>query len=407
MFIKKEFAKLPQLEIYNVNGKKCYYDELREQPTYVEVTPEEIVRQNTVTYLYEKLGVPYEMIYTEDHLRHWGIDENGRMDIAIVYKTNNDDIAHGLAVVECKSEEVPLSEQVYEQGIHYAKCINAQYLFLCNGIEIYQFKGNEYGNYIRLENLVDYNGMTQGKGIVSGDVEFQRCDEDILKHDFKKVVEYAFNNDVIGEDTPDELIVPIVKMFDALGDAKHKLPLIKNQLFTLYNDCGFYFRKYGNASGNRAFGAGLYRDLDIDLSDGSARRVFIGIMSTGKTVNDPVYGTSDGKAMLAVAINEGNRDQLVLELNLNKFMKNDDQMITIVHNGAMRNKGARKEEFLAMVSEKEPSLVRNNQIYLGQFDAKGLLYMDSEDFSQFITNLVTYVLIRAEYKKAKRKAAGK
>ena len=49
-----EKGKLPP--IYKRNGKDCYLDPIRKKLIYI--TPEETVRQKTISYLLDELGVP-------------------------------------------------------------------------------------------------------------------------------------------------------------------------------------------------------------------------------------------------------------------------------------------------------------------------------------------------------------
>ena len=154
---------------------------------------------------------------------------------------------------------------------------------------------------------------------------------------------------------------------------------------------------YGDASGS-SFGSGTYRSLLIEDSGGSNQIVSFGIMPTGKTVNDPKYGNCEGKSVLVVSLQEFKTDYTVIQINLNKYLKLEKCTLTLWHNGAVIQKGARKEELLRMVQEHDSSLIRNGKIYLGTLPVNELMYMDSKSISELMCNIITYAMIRDEYK---------
>ena len=131
----------------------------------IPITPEEKVRQKTAIYLEKYLNIPHEYIFTEDHLHHYGSKNNGRIDIAInCYNENK--VLVPLALVECKAEHIPLTAQVLDQAVGYANTICCDYIFITNGVEMYQYLYNEsLNNYELLSEIVDYNGMTNHVGL--------------------------------------------------------------------------------------------------------------------------------------------------------------------------------------------------------------------------------------------------
>ena len=123
-------------------------------------------------------------------------------------------------------------------------------------------------------------------------------------------------------------------------------------------------------------------------------------MATGKTVNDPKYGNCEGKSVLVVSLQEFKTDYTVVQINLNKFLKIENGTLTLWHNGAVMQKDAKKEELLGRVQKQDCSLIRNGKIYLGTLPVNELMYMDSETISNLICNIITYSLIRNEYKQS-------
>ena len=126
--IKKVFDKIKIEKHNSVNGKS-FLDPIRN--IFIQITPEEIVRQKMLIFFMKNMSVPSENILVEVHLAHWTKNFNGRMDIAITYKEKI------LAVIECKEENIFIeSMQFFEQAKNYAELVEAEYIILVNGVNI-------------------------------------------------------------------------------------------------------------------------------------------------------------------------------------------------------------------------------------------------------------------------------
>ena len=87
------------------------YDPIRKK--YIRATPEEYVRQQTIQFLIDYLGVPQDRIIVERTLSRLGVEgDRRRIDIGIL-----DQEGEITAVVECKESIV---------GDHEAACVQAQ-----------------------------------------------------------------------------------------------------------------------------------------------------------------------------------------------------------------------------------------------------------------------------------------
>lgn len=396
MNIKRIFDKIEEPQRYINNNRQCYFDYYRS--VFLNITPEERVRQKILVYCEEYLNVPRQYIYTEEHLKHYGkTNENGRIDIVIKHDINGR--IEPLAVIECKAESVPLSAQVADQSLRYADIIGADYFFITNGIEIYQYKYNPESNmYEPLNDITDYYGMIQKHGqFLDTAFNWNRMSYDEL---FKlhKAVEYGINYNIIGEDTPIELIPHIINISDGLLDISHRMRNLRNKYFEITDDLGVRFLKYGDTSGGN-FGTGDYRVLMIKNKNGVDIRVSIGIMATGKTINDPKYKNTDGKSVLVVSVNDHQSDQMAVQINLNKFLYAANNRIVFTHNGVVTRKGAKASELRSILSEKYCIPIKNNRIILGEMKCDRLLYIDNQDFEKIIENIILYSLVRNEYKK--------
>ena len=121
--IRIEYPAWP-FRIKKENEKELIFDELRKQ--WLRLTPEEWVRQNFLQYLLQVKRYPSAMIAIEKEIRLGELRK--RFDI-LVYDTNH----HPWLIVECKSMDVQLSEEVLNQALRYNIAIPVPYLVITNG----------------------------------------------------------------------------------------------------------------------------------------------------------------------------------------------------------------------------------------------------------------------------------
>lgn len=120
--------KLPN--VYLRNNKEYYLDSIRKK--LILVTPEETVRQKWISFLKEKLFIPECLISVEEHLSHYGIQSNRRVDI-IIKGSDYQGNAYPLCIVECKAPDVPITERTQNQVFDYCNMIGADYAIITNG----------------------------------------------------------------------------------------------------------------------------------------------------------------------------------------------------------------------------------------------------------------------------------
>ena len=133
----------------NSENKVSIFDEIRKK--FITLTPEEWVRQHVVRFLLEEKKYPKSLINVEKTLKINGLTK--RYDVVIF---NNDGTINIL--VECKSTEIKISQDVFDQIARYNMTLNAQYLMVTNGINHY-FCQMDFENekYSFLDNLPNYN----------------------------------------------------------------------------------------------------------------------------------------------------------------------------------------------------------------------------------------------------------
>ncbi|MEG0181115.1 MAG: type I restriction enzyme HsdR N-terminal domain-containing protein [Peptostreptococcaceae bacterium] len=398
MNIKKIYAET-KLQICNCKGGKRYFDSFRN--IYVHMTPEEMVRQKTCSIMIDLLGVPREVIKTEDHLIHYGVKEkNGRIDITIKL-SDEEGKESPLAVIECKEERISvIAKQVKNQAEEYSRYIGAPYFIVTNGIEMYYYHYNEISNnYEEVEGILTYQDMVDNNYSVVNDVTiFNRLKYEEY-YNIKKLKQYEWIDNKIGEDTEEELIPTIINLDDCLLDTYHKLEKIPSNKYEVIIDLGEQYRNYNDASGG-GFGSAEYRVIRIrDKETNKEFMIGFTIITTGKMINDPKYGTSDGKSVFIIIKNDGDSDEMMVQINLNKCLIVRGKKSIIVHNALITKKGKSKKGLLEYIYLRNKQLVKGNNVILGTLDCSKPLYMNSEDVAIFIANAIEYSMYRDEYKK--------
>lgn len=106
-------------------GRQRYiFDRVRRR--YVKLTPEEWVRQHLLYYLIDVAGYPTGLMAVEKMLPG---DSQGRRADVVVY----DPAMKPWMIVECKSPDVTLSDEVFMQMVGYNFPLQARYLLMTNG----------------------------------------------------------------------------------------------------------------------------------------------------------------------------------------------------------------------------------------------------------------------------------
>ena len=110
------------------NRKKLIFDSFRRR--WVMLTPEEWVRQNFARYLTEIKHFPASLVAIERSLRI--NQQDFRSDIVLFARTGIP-----LVAVECKSPEVKISQDVFDQIARYNMELRVNYLIVTNGMNHY------------------------------------------------------------------------------------------------------------------------------------------------------------------------------------------------------------------------------------------------------------------------------
>ena len=145
---------LPKYDVKIVNdaGRIKIFDFVRKK--YLVFSPEEWVRQNFVQHLIHQHGCPASLIAIEMGLKYNQMSR--RADIVVYGKTGEP-----LLIVECKSTEVKITQETFEQIARYNHTLKVPYLVVTNGIKQYCAKVNiEKGDFQFLKEMPDYEDFT-------------------------------------------------------------------------------------------------------------------------------------------------------------------------------------------------------------------------------------------------------
>jgi predicted type IV restriction endonuclease len=141
------------LKIITKDGKQQVFDFLRQK--YVTLTPEEWVRQHFVNYLIRHKGYPAECIGNEISITLNGTKK--RCD-SVVYGQN----AQPAMIIEYKSPQVKISQQVFEQISRYNIKLRVKWLVVSNGLHHYCCWLNyESGTYHFFEDIPPYSAIRE------------------------------------------------------------------------------------------------------------------------------------------------------------------------------------------------------------------------------------------------------
>jgi len=119
-------------------GKPYIFDEIRKK--YLQLTPEEWVRQNFVKYLIQEKNFPASLIILEKGLK---LNELSKRADVLIYRDSTP-----ILLVECKAPEVKITQNTFDQIARYNLVFKVPYLIVTNGISHYcctiNFENNSF-----------------------------------------------------------------------------------------------------------------------------------------------------------------------------------------------------------------------------------------------------------------------
>ncbi len=116
------------INIKKTNGRLTVLDPLRRR--YVALTPEEWVRQHFINFLITEKGYPQSLIANEIQIN---LNNLKRRCDSVVY----DRLLSPLMIIEYKSPDVAITQQVFDQIVRYNIVLKVGYLIVSNGLNHY------------------------------------------------------------------------------------------------------------------------------------------------------------------------------------------------------------------------------------------------------------------------------
>ncbi len=111
-----------------MSGKKQIFDPVRKK--YVYLTKEEWVRQNIIQFLIKEKFYPVSLIRVEFNLKFNTLSK--RADIVCFDKNGS-----VMLLVECKSPEIQLNQNVFDQIAIYNLSFKSKFLLVTNGLNYF------------------------------------------------------------------------------------------------------------------------------------------------------------------------------------------------------------------------------------------------------------------------------
>lgn len=117
-----------QFRYKNIDGTISIFDEIRRK--FIILTPEEWVRQNVVQYLLQEKKYPKSYINVEKIIKLNGLTK--RYDVVVFQPDGK-----LFLLVECKSTDIQIGQDTFDQIARYNMALESQYLMVTNGLNHY------------------------------------------------------------------------------------------------------------------------------------------------------------------------------------------------------------------------------------------------------------------------------
>jgi len=395
--MKIDLSGMALPSVFKRDAVDCFFDPYRKR--LIQITPEEIVRQKVLVYLEEVLLVPQEMIQVEIPMSHYSRGEKGRADIVIHKPLPNGDM-EVLAVVECKQEDVVLSDNVAYQACRYSDLLASSFFIVTNGtdLEMAQFI-NGANEYRWLDDIVNYPRMISADSEQIQHEDVARTERSIERFTMEQLADISFiteYNDnkthwIFGHGTPPIMRTFIVNFYQCLMDESHILPKSQRASYEMVQDLGIRFSDYSNAGGGHYIG--YYRAFLVNDKDGNAQIISMSLFGTNP---DYENASRNSYCYFLVAVDKYKVSHSCLQYNIDRYLHISENSAIFFHNGQISSRPAKP--LLDLVFKRSNTIMpMKSGLSLGTIPTNKLLYLDDPDVSNTIMNVIEYALIREEY----------
>ncbi|WP_189655298.1 type I restriction enzyme HsdR N-terminal domain-containing protein [Bacillus sp. HNG] len=395
--------KYPLPVEYKRKNKQCFLDPIRN--ILILKTPEEVVRQRMVSFLQDKLKVPKEMIMLEEPMTYFKKGAKGRADI-IVYRKEEDGL-YPVILIECKSPNVELTDDVFEQAVRYDQIVLADALVLTNGNKMEWYGWNEKEDqYVSLAKIPTYQELLENNTLEYNMNEpyiWERPNFEFLRK--KEIYQQFLDNVWIGEGTDPSLQEFIMNLSGCLQDSRDTIPPGIYQGVKVIKDGGIRYARFGNVAGGSWIGD--YRYVLIKDDENNTQIISMAVLGQMKAENHPVFGNPKGHSFLVIAIDDFEKSHNSLQLNLDRFIKKDGDIGYVIwHDGKLTNgnKGSVKKSLvIEYIKMHAPELLYDkNRVFLGRFENSKNIQFSDEEMKSFFGRVIKYALVRDEFRKSNR-----
>jgi len=388
------------LDKYLKNGKECILCTSRKK--LIQITPEEIVRQEFVSKLINEYEVPESLIAIEVPLSYYQKGRKGRADIIVsgYNKEYNETIP--LIVIECKAPHIHLTDKVFQQIMKYDEFLLPEIMIMTNGVETISYSWDkENKDYREIKSIPKYSELIKGKGIEFAENIVDNWTRPNHLDSIETNYDFLLADYHIGEDTEKSLVPFITNLVGLIYDDTEKtehLNLIKKSFIS---DGGLRFTTFGNAAGGSF--PGIYRYFMVQNENLETEIVSISIMGKISAKNHPKWGNSKGLTLFNVAIDDFENSHMSLEYSIDRFVKIENNLHSFWHDGTLTigKKGRVKNaDVINFMHEHSPHLIKENKIFLGSVDNSKPFKWEDESISKLIANFIEYGFVRDKFRKA-------
>ncbi len=390
-----DFTKEKLPPVFRRNNRECYLDPIRQKLIYI--TPEETVRQQVIQWLLRECEVPADMIRVEENLSAYGVKTRRRADIIVDAFSEKDGLIHPLVVIECKAPGVLLGLKTSDQMVDYSEKLGCYYMVMTNGAGTFCYHYDvESGEYQPIDGLPPYEKILQGEYtyLKPLDVPQRLTWKEIMNENGWQ--DYIWAD--MGDATPEPILKAATNLWECLLYPEHKFPAGDYGLFIMKEDLGVRLLEYGNAAGGKFSGA--YRSFLVEY-EGSTEIVSIGMSIYVTWAHQDI-----NKTVLNVAIDNEKTAHHALQLVLDDNVRVVGEKCFFYHHGriAVGKIGSGKvDELRTFVEDRAPELLSGKQFLLGKLTNDRLWNLDDPEVMNLIKNLISYALIRDEYREFVKK----
>lgn len=375
-------------------GEAVYLDARRR--VLVPATPEEHVRQAVVRYLIRALGVPEDLIWTEESLAHWVDGSRDRVDVVVYDESSR----RSFLVVECKAPRVPVTHRGFAQASRYQEVVGAPYMLVTNGhdSEWYQWRPRAKV-YEWVEPPKSFEDMVRGEKLEP--IRWAPPPRPAFGFTRGRLRSLRDERGAIGEGSPKDHL-PFLLELSGLIHLESAAPRIRSVGDWTVRDAGTRYTTFNNHTGGSW--AGWYRYFLLEDLQGDSSVVSVSMLGGIKAKNHPRYGNAPGHTFWCVAVDDEEQSHLSLQLDLDRYTRFGNGVAEIWHDGTLtmgRAGRVPREAVLTFIARRAPDLMRDREIRLGSVPTSRRISW--RDASALLRNSLRYALLRDEFR-AHRKA---